>query len=547
MGAHVIPAVHSTTNGLQYLPLLHHSNSTTAEQSRADRKKMAGEGFSLDQGPADDYGGRLTASVIVTCLMAASGGLIFGYDIGISGGVTAMESFLEQFFPRILRRMAAAQSDEFCVYDSQVLTAFTSSLYVAGLAAALAAGRLTRAVGRQKVMLLGGATFFVGSIINAAAVNVEMLILGRILLGFGVGFTNQATPVYLAETAPARWRGAFTAGFQLFIAVGVVVANLTNYGASHVRAWGWRLSLGLAAVPAAAIFLSAILISDTPSSLVARGRIDDARKALIRIRGGDANAELKALERAVRDADEMAQGAFKRIATRRYRPYLVMAVAIPLFQQLTGVIVIAFFSPVLFRTVGFGSDTALVSAVILGVVNLVSLLISSTVVDRCGRKFLFMTGGAQMILSQAAVAWILGAAGRAALPQGHAVAVLVLFCTYAFGFGYSWGPLSWIVPVEIFPVEVRSAGQSISVAVNLGVTFLQAQIFLAMLCRLKAGTFVYYAAWVGVMTAFVAVFLPETKGVPLEAMPALWARHWYWRRFMVTNDVTEHNDQALSS
>ncbi|XP_074576884.1 sugar transport protein MST1-like isoform X1 [Curcuma longa] len=508
---------------------------------------MAGGRFTLDPGPADDYGGKLTASVIVTCLMAASGGLIFGYDIGISGGVTAMESFLKQFFPGILRRMAAAESDEYCVYDSQLLTAFTSSLYVAGLVASLAAGRLTRAVGRQKVMLLGGATFFVGSIINAAAVNVEMLILGRILLGFGVGFTNQATPVYLAETAPARWRGAFTAGFQLFIAVGVVVANLTNYGASHVRAWGWRLSLGLAAVPAAAIFFFSLLIPDTPSSLVARGRIDDAREALRRVRGGDADAELKAVERAVRDAAEMAQGAFRRIATRRYRPYLVMAVAIPLFQQLTGVIVIAFFSPVLFRTVGFGSDTALISAVILGVVNLLSLLVSSIVVDRYGRKLLFMTGGAQMILSQVAVAWILGAAGRAALPRGHAVAVLVLLCTYAAGFGWSWGPLSWIVPGEIFPVEVRSAGQSISVAVNLGVTFLQAQVFLAMLCRLKAGTFVFYASWVSVMTAFVAVFLPETKGVPLEAMPALWARHWYWRRFLVINDVIEQNYEALSS
>ncbi|RWW21803.1 hypothetical protein GW17_00014025 [Ensete ventricosum] len=111
-------------------------------------------------------------------------------------------------------------------------------------------------------------------------------------------------------------------------------------------------------------------------------------------------------------------------------------------------------------------------------------------------------------------------------------------CGYSAGFGWSWGPLSWIIPSEIFPVEIRSAGQSISVAINLGLTFVQTQTFLAMLCRFKQGTFAFYAAWVVVMTAFVAFLLPETKGVPLEFMSELWRRHWYWGRFLV--DEREH-------
>ncbi|RZR90870.1 hypothetical protein BHM03_00018862 [Ensete ventricosum] len=111
-------------------------------------------------------------------------------------------------------------------------------------------------------------------------------------------------------------------------------------------------------------------------------------------------------------------------------------------------------------------------------------------------------------------------------------------CGYSAGFGWSWGPLSWIIPSEIFPVEIRSAGQSISVAINLGLTFVQTQTFLAMLCRFKQGTFAFYAAWVVVMTAFVAFLLPETKGVPLEFMSELWRRHWYWGRFLV--DKREH-------
>jgi hypothetical protein len=191
---------------------------------------MAGGGFAVGDAPSGDYGGGITFSVVVTCLMAASGGLIFGYDIGISGtsrprvcvanlqccnvqstdmshslpvnfdrsgGVTAMESFLAEFFPGVLRRMAAARRDQYCVYDSHVLTAFTSSLYLAGLVASLAASRVTRAVGRQAVMLAGGAFFFAGAAVNAAAVNIAMLIVGRMLLGFGIGFTNQ---VYLVHS-----------------------------------------------------------------------------------------------------------------------------------------------------------------------------------------------------------------------------------------------------------------------------------------------------------------------------------------------------------
>lgn len=135
-----------------------------------------------------------------------------------------------------------------------------------------------------------------------------------------------------------------------------------------------------------------------------------------------------------------------------------------------------------------------------------------------------------------AVSWILGAKtgseGNATLARGYAVAVLVLMCSFSAGFGWSWGPLSWIIPSEIFPVEIRSAGQSISVAINLGLTFVQTQTFLAMLCRFKHGTFAYFAAWDLVMTAFVAVFLPETRGVPLELMRSVWERHWYWSRFL---------------
>ncbi|CAN6381918.1 unnamed protein product [Urochloa humidicola] len=122
-------------------------------------------------GPAPDYSGGLTFSVVMSCLVAASGGLIFGYDIGISGGVSEMEPFLKRFFPHVLKRMAEAKKgDNYCIYDSQALAAFTSSLYIAGLVASLVASRVTRVLGRRAVMLMGGAFFFAGAALTGAAV-----------------------------------------------------------------------------------------------------------------------------------------------------------------------------------------------------------------------------------------------------------------------------------------------------------------------------------------------------------------------------------------
>ncbi|KAI4389195.1 hypothetical protein MLD38_001447 [Melastoma candidum] len=336
---------------------------------------MAVGAFAVDGGNTSGFAGRITLAVVITCVVAATSGLIFGYDIGISGGVTTMVPFLQKFFPSILRKAAGAKTNMYCMYDSQVLTSFTSSLYIAGLASSLVASRLTAALGRRNVMLLGGCTFLAGAAINGGAADVAMLIIGRILLGFGVGFTNQATPVYLSEMAPPKWRGAFNTGFQFFIGIGVVAANCINY-ATAKHTWGWRLSLGLATVPAFVMTLGALLISDTPSSLVERGRLDQAKRALAKVRGLDTDIEPELAE-LIRNS-ELAKAAneepFVTIFERQYRPHLVMAIAIPFFQQVTGINIIAFYAPVLFQSVGFGSDSALIASIILGLVNLGSIV-----------------------------------------------------------------------------------------------------------------------------------------------------------------------------
>lgn len=508
---------------------------------------MAGGGIVVS-GPVREYAGHTTVFVAITCLMAATGGLIFGYDIGISGGVTSMPGFLKKFFPKILERKENAHTNYYCVYDSQILTTFTSSLYLAGLVASFFASFITRKFGRKPSMLMGGVSFLAGAAINGAAKDVAMLIIGRILLGVGVGFANQAVPVYLSEIAPPKLRGALNIMFQLAITIGILCANLINYGTGKITPWGWRLSLGLAAVPAIIMTLGSAFLPDTPSSMIERGYFEKGRAMLERIRGTkDVQIEYDDIVQASENA-KAVKHPWRNILTRRYRPHLVMATAIPFFQQLTGINAIMFYAPVLFSTLGFGADASLYSAVITGAVNVLATLVSVAAVDRYGRRFLFIEAGFQMFISQVLIGVILGVKfglhGTGNIDNGSAIIVVVIICIYVSAFAWSWGPLGWLVPSEIFPLEIRSAGQSINVSVNLLFTFIIAQCFLAMLCHFKFGIFLFFAGWVFIMTLFVYFLLPETKNVPIEEMERVWRNHPFWGRFIPQQKEVKSKDDV---
>ncbi|KAL6839033.1 hypothetical protein ACP4OV_031087 [Aristida adscensionis] len=506
---------------------------------------MAGGGFVVADAGARDYGGRVTFSVVVTCLMAASCGLISGYDSGVSvyydpsyytGGVTQMESFLRTFFPEVLRRAKNPTNSVYCRYDNPWLTAFTSSLFIAAALSSLVASHITRRVGRQVIMLFGGMLFLSGSLINAFAVNIAMLIIGRMLLGFGVGFTYQSAPVYLSETAPAKWRGTLASIYNAFGVTGALLANVTNYFTDRIPNWGWRVSLGLAAVPATILVLGAFFISDTPSSLVLRGHPEQARVTLQRIRGKDVDvdSELKDIIHVVEEAEHNEVGAFQRLFSKQYRPYLKVGIALPALYELTGISVISTFMPVLFRTVGFNSQKAILGAVINLSVNLVATLVATSLMDHTGRRILLIIGGLGVVVLEVTFSLImaahLGTHEGVTMPLNYATVVLVLILLCTFNFGASWAPLRWVVQSEIYPVEVRSAGQAMSVSIWLILAFTELQIFIKMLCAMRYGVFLFHAGWFLVATICAAMFLPETKGVPLESMRSVWTQHWYWRR-----------------
>lgn len=209
---------------------------------------------------------------------------------------------------------------------------------------------------------------------------------------------------------------------------------------------------------------------------------------------------------------------------------------IQIFQQFTGINAIMFYAPVLFATMGFGNNASLYAAVITGAVNVLSTVASIFVVDKLGRRMLLLEAGVQMLLSQLVVAIVLALKVKDysnSLSFGLAILVVVMVCSFVSAFAWSWGPLGWLIPSETFPLETRSAGQSITVCVNMICCFLIGQIFLLMLCSLKYAIFLFFSAWVLVMTLFVLFLIPETKNVPIEEMTErVWKQHWFWKRYI---------------
>ncbi|KAK6155910.1 hypothetical protein DH2020_010158 [Rehmannia glutinosa] len=474
----------------------------------------------------EQYKGKITGLILLSCIIAATGGLLFGYDTGVTGVYSKMQDETE--------------TSNYCKFDSQLLTSFTSSIYIAGLIASFFASPVTRDCGRKRSIVIGGIAFLCGAAIGGAAENIYMLIFGRLLLGVGVGFANQSVPLYLSEMAPPKYRGAFNFGFQLCVSTGGLLAFLVNYGTEKIKSdWGWRISLASAAAPALILTIGALFLPETPNSLIQQGHdTQKAKNLLQRIRGiHDVQSEFDDLI-AANHTSATIKHPFKKILKRSYRPHLVMSIAIPFFQQMTGITVVSFYAPILFRTIGSGESASLLSSLITAIVGTTMTLFSSLIVDKLGRRAIFQIGGILMFVTQMLIGGIMAAklGDHGQLSKGYNIIVVLLICIYAAGFAFSWGPLGWLITSEIFPLEIRSAAQSITVAVSFFISFLIGQIFLAILCHLKSATFFFFGVWVAFMTGFVYFLLPETKNVPIEKMDKIWRDHSFWKRFVIGDD-----------
>lgn len=498
---------------------------------------MAGGAFT-DSGSgerAQFYEYKITRYFVFACIVGSMGGSLFGYDLGVSGGVTQMDDFLKEFFPDVYhRKQMHLKETDYCKYDNQVLTLFTSSLYFSALILTFAASYVTRNYGRRASIIVGSISFFAGAVLNAAAKNIAMLLIGRCLLGGGIGFGNQAVPLYLSEMAPAKIRGRINQLFQVTTCLGILVASFVNYGFEKVHPWGWRASLGCAVIPAILMFLGGLFCPETPNSLVEQGKLDEARDILVKVRGTkNVDAELQDIVEAS-EAAKAIKNPFGNLLKRKNRPQLIIgSLCIPAFQQLTGNNSILFYAPVIFQSLGLGSSASIISSGITNSALVIAPFLSMAMVDKWGRRTFFLEAGAEMIVYMVAVGITLALNFGHGEPLSKGISYFLVIVVFLFvlAYGRSWGPLGWLVPSELFPLETRSASQSIVVCVNMIFTALVAQFFLISLCHLRYGIFLLFAGLIVVMSIFVWLFLPETKQVPIEEVYLLFQKHWYWKRF----------------
>jgi sugar porter (SP) family MFS transporter len=437
--------------------------------------------------------------VYLAAAFAALGGLLFGYDTGVISGA-------ELFF-----------RNDFTL-STIALEVIVSGVLAGAALGALTGGRLADLFGRRKLLIATAIIFAAGAILCAAAQSPPMLVVGRIIVGIGIGLSSSTVPVYISEVAPADARGWQVSLFQLAITVGILLAYLVDYAFAQMQ--GWRWMFGLAVVPAAIFGSGMLFLPESPRWLLRRGRRETAQAMLARIRGTpDVDAELLEIERSLAQAEE--SGRLSDLLAPSLRPSLVIGIGLAVFQQITGINTVIYYAPVIIQSAGISSASgAILATAGIGLVNVLLTIVSMRLIDRKGRKPLLLAGIAGMVVT-------LGLLGLVFRMSNHTSALawlaVISMMAYVASFAISLGPIFWLLISEIYPLKIRNSAEGLAATFNWGSNLLITLTFLTLVERLgPTWTFWLYglsavAAWI-----FSYHFVPETKGRTLEEIEEFW-------------------------
>ena len=442
-------------------------------------------------------------------LVAAMGGLLFGYDWVVIGGA-------KPFFEKSFGLTTAAQ------------VGWANSCALIGcLIGSLVTGALTDRFGRKRLLLASALLFAVSSLLTGWAGSFAAFVTWRIAGGVAIGMASNLSPMYIAEIAPAHLRGRLVAVNQLTIVIGILAAQIVNWviatrlplpGASGVEAaraawnvaWGWRWMFTAVAVPALVFFAGALFVPESPRWLLAAGAREKARRILARI-GGEvyAQGEMADIERTLAGGGD-GKSELKTLLAPKIRTIVLVGVALAVLQQWSGINSIFNYAEEIYRSAGYGIGDILFNIVITGTINLVFTLAAIAMVDRVGRRTLMLVGCVAIGTSHL----LLGGAYAAGL-KGLPVLVFTLCSLGAYAL--SLAPVTWVLIAEIFPNRVRGAAVSVAVSALWIACFILTFAF--PLLQRSAGiaaTFWIYAAICFAGFFFVRAKVPETRGRTLE-------------------------------
>ena len=452
--------------------------------------------------------------VILIAGAAALGGFLFGFDTAVINGAIAA-----------LSKAFNANSVE---------TGLAVSLALLGSAVgAFYAGKIADRYGRVKAMVVASVLFTISAIGSGLPFTIWDFTFWRVLGGLAVGAASVIAPAYIAECSPAHLRGRLGSLQQLAIVVGIFIALLCDYfialsaGSAEspflfgIAAWRWMF---WTEIPPAVLYgISALMIPESPRYLVAQKREAEAANVLSKILGGDVQAKVQEIRQTVL---QERQPRFSDLLTRSggLLPIVWLGIGLSIFQQFVGINVIFYYSSILWRAVGFSEQDSLWITVITGAVNIITTLIAIAFVDKFGRKPLLLLGSLGMTVTLGTLASIfasapLDAAGNPALSGSAGITALVAANLYVFCFGFSWGPVVWVMLGEMFNNKIRAAALAIAAAVQWVANFIVSISFPPLLQYFGLGAaYGLYTIAAAISFFFVLLLLKETKGIELEDM-----------------------------
>lgn len=438
--------------------------------------------------------------VYYIAVIAAVGGLLFGYDTGVISGALL---FIKQDW----------------AISSFIQGCIVSSVLIGAVIGSFSSGKITDKYGRRAVILATAIIFFIGSVASAFSISPIMLMLFRILIGIAIGVASYAVPLYISEISPDNIRGGLVSLNQLAITIGILASYFIDQYFSGFDN-GWRYMFFVGVVPAAILGIGMFFLPDTPRWLVSKKYDYKAFRILKKLDPSTNPEETVQSIKASLQLDDA--GSWKEIFSPWIRPALVVGIGLMFFQQFTGINTVIYYAPTILEMAGFKSASAAISAsVMVGVINVLMTVVAICFIDKLGRKKLLYIGLSGMALSLCVLSVaFLGISGEHV--KWMVVASLLAFVS---SFAISLGPIAWLVISEIYPIKIRGFAMSIATVSNWAFNMIVALSFLPLIDLLgKSFTFFVFVTMSVLGIIFCYKFVPETKGKSLEEIENGWLR-----------------------
>ncbi|MEM1058291.1 MAG: sugar porter family MFS transporter [Verrucomicrobiota bacterium] len=464
-------------------------------------------------GPPPQVNAPINGYTIMVAVVAALGGLLFGFDTGVISGAML---YIEPYFD-----LKDAPNTVGWIVAGVVLGAIFGSAV---------GGKLADAVGRRRLVIITAVMFALGSLGCAYAPAVEWLIAGRVFLGLAIGVASCVAPLYISEMAPPQIRGGLVSLNQLMITIGIVFSYAVDYGFSVLeengtltagQAWGWMLGFG--AIPAVVLGVGMMLLPDSPRWLAAKGRRADAERTLKKIRGTeDVSGEMAEIDESLKEASEESKSDWSELARPWLRPLLIVGIGLGIFQQFSGINTVIYYAPTIFKMAGYESDSvAILATAGVGLLNVIMTVVAVFLMDRVGRRPLLLIGLTGMCISLIALggAFYANPPDAAGQVTGTALPIICLasLLLYVGSFAISLGPIFWLLISEIYPTKIRGLAMGLATMIQWGANLAVTQSFPNLIATLDPfGTFWLFGGLCVAALLFSYILMPETKGVTLE-------------------------------